>query len=157
MRRKDREIKDIDELESIIGRSDVCRVAFAGNNIPYIVTLNFGYKGGTSRNFYFHCSNQGRKIDMIRINNLVCFELDTDHRIFKGEKACDWGMNYSSVVGYGRISIVTDEKERIEGLDHIMVHYGSNGVHSYNEKLLPKTTVLKLEISEMTGKKNEPI
>ncbi|MBK7713136.1 MAG: pyridoxamine 5'-phosphate oxidase family protein [Bacteroidales bacterium] len=45
MRRKDREISETSELEQIISESDVCRVAFADNNIPYIVTMNFGYSG----------------------------------------------------------------------------------------------------------------
>jgi nitroimidazol reductase NimA-like FMN-containing flavoprotein (pyridoxamine 5'-phosphate oxidase superfamily) len=46
MRKKEREVTDIAELESIISRSDVCRVAFADKDVPYIVTMNFGYMHG---------------------------------------------------------------------------------------------------------------
>jgi nitroimidazol reductase NimA-like FMN-containing flavoprotein (pyridoxamine 5'-phosphate oxidase superfamily) len=90
MRRKDREIEDIRDLELIISNSDVCRVAFADNNMPYIVTMNFGYSGGDNSAFYFHCASEGRKLEMMRKNNLVCFELDTDHEPMK-EKTADWG------------------------------------------------------------------
>jgi nitroimidazol reductase NimA-like FMN-containing flavoprotein (pyridoxamine 5'-phosphate oxidase superfamily) len=90
---------------------------------------------------------------MLRINNYVCFELDTDHEVYTGKKGCDWGMKYSSVVGYGKIFAVTNEQERKEGLDHIMVHYGGKGNYSYDKKVLKKTTILRLEISEMTGKR----
>jgi uncharacterized protein len=153
MRRKDREIAERSEVESIISRADVCRVAMANDNIPYIVTMNFGYVHGECPRLYFHCAPAGRKIDMILRNNLVCFSLDTDHAIYKGEQGCDWGMTYSSVVGFGKIVIVDNEHERKEGLDHIMNHYGGSGSYSYDEKVLARTTILRLDISEMTGKR----
>jgi uncharacterized protein len=153
MRRKEREITKITDIESIILKSDVCRIALANENMPYIVTMNFGYSPGKPPILYFHCAREGRKLEMMRQNNFVCFEMDTDHCIQKGEKGCDWGMNYSSVVGYGRISIVEDNAERITGLNSIMDHYGGYGFYSYDEKVLSGTTILKLEISEMSGKR----
>ena len=153
MRKKEREITDINEMESIISRADVCHLAFAVDDTPYIVTMNFGYTGGERRYLFFHCATEGRKLDMIRKNNRVCFELETDHEVYSGDKGCDWGMKYSSVVGYGRIFIATDEKERKEGLDNILAHYGGSRNYSYDEKVLQQTTILRLEISEMTGKR----
>ena len=153
MRRKEREVTDIKEIEAIISECDVCRIAIANNNTPYIVTMNFGYVGGENPHLYFHCATEGRKLEMIRNNNYVCFEMDTDHNIYKGKKGCDWGMEYSSVVGYGRIVFVDDEVEKYAGLSHIMDHYGGSGNYSYNEKVLAKTLVLRLDISEMTGKR----
>jgi nitroimidazol reductase NimA-like FMN-containing flavoprotein (pyridoxamine 5'-phosphate oxidase superfamily) len=153
MRKKEREITNISDIESIISRADVCHVAFAVDDTPYIVTMNFGYTGGDRQYLFFHCANEGRKLDMMRKNNYVCFEIDTDHEVYTGKKECDWGMKYSSVVGYGRIFITTNEKERKEGMDHIMVHYGGRGNYSYDVKVLRQTTILRLEISEMTGKR----
>jgi nitroimidazol reductase NimA-like FMN-containing flavoprotein (pyridoxamine 5'-phosphate oxidase superfamily) len=153
MRRMERQVKEIEDIESIISRSDVCRIAFADNNTPYIVTLNFGYSGGDNPCLYFHCAPEGRKIEMIKKNNRVCFEMDTDHEIYSGEKGCDWGMKFSSVIGYGNISIVEDRKLKIEGLDCLMAHYSDQKGLSYNEKVLGKTLVLKLDIHEMTGKR----
>ena len=43
MRKKDREIKDTKELEEILQKADVCRIAFAVDGVPYIVAMNFGY------------------------------------------------------------------------------------------------------------------
>lgn len=152
MRRTDREVAEGSVIESIITKSDVCRIALANDNIPYIVTLNFGYCTGENPCLFFHCAPEGRKLEMIRKNNSVCFEMDTDHTLTKGEKGCDWGMNYSSIVGYGKIFIVNDENEKIAGLTHIMNHYGGSGVYSFDEKVLSRTTVLRLEISEIAGK-----
>lgn len=153
MRRKEREITDIQKLESIINNCDVCRVAFADDNIPYIVTMNFGYSGGTEKRIYFHCANEGRKLDMIRKNNYVCFGFDTDHILYKGNLACDFGMSFSSVVGYGHITIVMEPEERISGLNHIMSHYAGKGEFRYNQDVLERTMVLRLDIKEMTGKR----
>jgi uncharacterized protein len=153
MRRKDREITDISEIEAIISACDVCRIAIANENIPYIVTMNFGYVGGENPHLYFHCAPEGKKLDMIRRNNYVCFEMDTDHIIYRGEKGCDWGMKFSSIVGYGRIIFVDNEAEKNAGLNHIMSHYGGSGVYSFDRELLARTLVLRLDISEISGKR----
>lgn len=153
MRRKDREIKEIADIELIISGSDVCRIAFADNNVPYIVTLNFGYTGGDHPALWFHCANEGKKLEFMKKNNLVCFEFDTDHELYKGENGCDWGMKFSSIIGYGRLSVVADNETRIYALDSIMAHYSDKKGFAYDEKVLVNTTVLKLEIEEMTGKR----
>jgi len=152
MRKQDREITDIQLIEEIISRSDVCRIALTDNNIPYIVTMNFGYSGGETKYLWFHCANVGRKLDMIRKNNYVCFEMDTDHLIAEGRIACDFTMKYSSIIGYGTISILEEPGEKKNGLDHIMYHYTGKREFSYKESTLARTTILRLEISEMTGK-----
>jgi uncharacterized protein len=153
MRRKDRLINETGDMELIISRSDVCRVAFADKDVPYIVTMNFGYTGGDNPCFYFHCAREGRKMEMIKKNNFVCFELDTDHELYEGENGCDWGMKFSSVVGYGKISILTDQDSRQIGLNCIMAHYSDRKLFSYDEKVLERTTILRLSVNEMTGKR----
>ncbi len=155
MRRNDREITDFAVMESVFNEADVCRVAFADNSIPYIVTLNYGFLLGKKNVLYFHCAPEGRKINMLRKNGYVCFTLDTDHKLFEGKKACGWGMTFKSVVGYGSISIVEDPAERIEALDLIMNHYGGDGNYEYDEKQMTKTMILRLDISEMSGKQKK--
>jgi uncharacterized protein len=153
MSRKDRQLKEISDIEEIISKADVCRIALADNNIPYIVTMNFGYAGGEDACFFFHCAKEGRKLEMISRNNFVCFELDTDHELYEGENGCDWGMKFSSVVGYGKISAVENKESRVKALDCIMSHYSTRKVFSYDEKVLENTTILRLDIGEMTGKR----
>jgi uncharacterized protein len=155
MRRNDREVSGTNEVEEIIRKADVCRIAFANDNMPYLVTLNFGYSSSPVQSFYFHCANEGKKLDMIRKNNYVCFELDTDHQLITGSNSCDWGMTFSSIVGYGNISIITEKEEKKAGLNHIMDHYGASGESSYNDSILERTTVLRLDVEQMTGKKKK--
>lgn len=154
MRREEKEITDIILTEEIIAKADVCRIALASGDVPYLVTMNFGYQGGENPRFWFHCAGEGRKIEMIKKNNHVCFELDIDHELYSGENGCDWGMKYKSVVGYGNISIITDKAAKTEGLNCIMKHYSGRTDHSFDEKTTDRTTVLMLEITEITAKKS---
>jgi nitroimidazol reductase NimA-like FMN-containing flavoprotein (pyridoxamine 5'-phosphate oxidase superfamily) len=153
MRRKDREVFEDEIIKDIISRADVCRIALAIENEPYIVTMNFGFVPEDKGVLYFHCANEGRKLDMIKKNSHVCFQMDTDHKLYVGEKGCDWGMNFSSVVGYGNISIITDNDKKTDGLNAIMLHYGAPGGITYSGNVIKRTTILRLDISEITGKK----
>lgn len=153
MRKKDREIKDPEELKEILQKADVCRIAFAVDGIPYIVTMNFGFVWKDQLTLYFHCAKEGRKLDLMKSNNEVCFQMDIDHELVRSENACDWGMRYRSIIGIGLLESVTDDEERKKGLDCLMDHYGFSAEKKYDEKALSLTEVLKLTVTELTGKK----
>jgi len=150
MRRKEKEITEKAELESIIARSSTCRLALANDNQPYVIPLCFGYRDNT---LYFHSADEGRKIDMIRRNGKVCFEFDIDQQIVKDEEACHWGMNYRSIIGFGNASIIEEDDEKQAGLDVIMNQYGE-GNFEYSDELLDIMVIIKVEIEEMTGKQS---
>jgi uncharacterized protein len=156
MRRVDRRIEDRGELAAILEKCDVCRLAFAEGGAAYIVTMNFGFDW--SREFpllYFHCAREGRKLDMMRANPRVCFELDADHELVTGPAPCDWGMKFASLVGYGELRPAADEAERGLGLDAIMRHYGWSGAAEYAAGAMGATTVLVLEVDELCGKRKK--
>lgn len=154
MRREDREIKDTNELIEIFEKAVVCRIAINSETAPYIVPLNFGYKWEGNIEIYFHCALEGRKLELISKNNIVGFEVDIDHELIKNEKACNWGMRYKSIIGTGKITEVTDYAEKKDALNHIMKHYGFNREKiNYDESILKKTRILKLEVKELKGKK----
>lgn len=151
MRRKDREIKDKSEIMAILQKADVCRLAMSSNNVPYVVTMNFGIKnGGTS--LYFHCAGKGKKIDILKDNNLVCFQADIGHEFFLHDVSCGCSMRYRSVLGMGRIAFVSDLAEKIEALQTIMTHYTHKSSHEFKEELVERTTILRLDIEEISGK-----
>jgi uncharacterized protein len=152
MRRKEREISDPSIIEDIIRSAEICRVAFAHNNIPYLVAMNFGYSEGDIPCLYFHCAPSGRKLEMMKKNDNVCFQMDTDHLLIRGAKACDWGMKYRSVVGYGTLSVVENHEERRKGLDLIMDHYGGSEKSDYDPELFSRTCLLRLDIKEISAK-----
>jgi hypothetical protein len=70
MRRSDREITDIVEIESILNEAHVCRIGLSVGVEPYIVPLCFGYIGGT---IYLHSAMFGKKIAILKKNPRCCF------------------------------------------------------------------------------------
>ncbi|MBW1668778.1 MAG: pyridoxamine 5'-phosphate oxidase family protein [Deltaproteobacteria bacterium] len=151
MRRKEKEVTDPAEIDSIILKASVCRVAMFADGYPYIVPLCFGYKEKT---LYFHTASEGKKLEIIGKNPRVCFEIDIDHELTESDKACNWGMKYRSVIGFGKASVVDDLEEKQEALDTIMSHYSTRRPFSYNKKAFKKTTVLRIDVESMTGKKS---
>jgi len=152
MRRKEREVTDPVEIQSIIKNADVCRIALVDDGKPYMVTLNFGYAPGKPSALYFHCANEGRKLDIIEKYNQACFQMDTDHELITAKKACGFTMNFKSIVGTGIISKVQTKEEKVEGLNCIMNQYSDRNNFEYEHKMLEATTILKLEIDSMTAK-----
>jgi len=151
MRRKEKEITDKSEMESIIRSASVCRLAMVDGSLPYLVPICFGYRDNT---LYFHSALKGRKIDILKNNNQVCFEVDIDSEIVKGAEACDWGMRFQSVIGFGTASFVTDPDEKRQALDVIMSQYSEPGdTFRYPDAKLKTTAIIKVGVEEMTGKR----
>ncbi len=150
MRRKDKEINDIASIEDIILKARVCRLALSENGQPYIVPLCFGYKDNI---FYFHSAREGKKLDILRSNNNICFEIDIDHELSKEENACDCSMKYKSVIGFGKAVFIEDIETKRKALDIIMQHY-SDGSFEYPVDTIKNTAIIRVEVDSMTGKKS---
>ena len=151
MRREEKEITVKSEIQDIIRSSQVCRLGLVDENVAYIVPLCFGYKNNS---LFFHSAFEGRKIEILKRNNRVCFEFDGDTRISGGKTACAWGMQYRSVIGYGTASFIENAGKKREALDTIMGQY-AEGAFEYSAEALDKTLIIKVDISSMTGKKSE--
>jgi len=150
MRKKEKEITDKTVMESIILSSSVCRLALSEDNYPYIIPLCFGYEENT---LYFHSAPKGKKLDILRSNNKVCFEFDIDHRIVKAQEACGWSMNYRSVIGFGKASILDDSEEKIKAINAIIRRYAGKSL-PYSKAKLKDTVIIKVEIESITGKES---
>lgn len=153
MRRTDRKMTNKNDLIEILQKADVCRIAISAQPAPYIIPLNFGYNWDENLELFFHCAAEGRKLQLLSENNIVGFEIDIDHELIKSEKACNWGMKYTSIIGFGKITEVLDELDKKAGLDRIMKHYGFVDKNiEYDKIVLRNTKVLKLDVQEITGK-----
>jgi nitroimidazol reductase NimA-like FMN-containing flavoprotein (pyridoxamine 5'-phosphate oxidase superfamily) len=150
MRRNDKEIHDRDAVEAIIRDSLVCRLALSDENRPYVVPLCFGYRDNA---LYFHSSPEGKKIEILRKNGNVCFEFDIDQEVVQDEKPCKWTMNYRSVIGFGKGSLVENLEEKKKGLDVIMQQYSSRSFE-YLQPEIENTVIIKVEIESITGKES---
>ena len=151
MRRLDKEIKDPAILNEILYQSQVVRIAFSIDNIPHIIPLSYGYK---NNKLFIHSATQGSKIEMIKQNDYICFEMELFSEVVKDKLACNWTTKYRSIIGWGRISIVNKTKEKIDGLNVIMEKYGERHNHTYHERSLENMVLLIIEIDHFTGKQS---
>jgi len=150
MRRKDKEISDESAIKSIIEEANVCRLGMVNGNKPYIVPLCFGFQDNV---LYFHGSAKGQKIDIIRKNPNVCFEFDRITEPVASENACDWGMKYQSVIGFGKAVFIESSDEKRKALGVIMAQY-SEREFRFPENMFKVTSVIKVAIESMTAKQS---
>jgi len=150
MIRKEKEITDTSDIETVIAQTPVCRLGLSDGAAPYIVPLCFGYEDGT---IYVHSALKGKKIDLIQTHPDVCVEFDTDVETIDSGRACNWGMSYKSVIAFGRASFLENRDEKKRALGIIIGHY-SDKSFALPDKAVDKTAVIKIEISRMTGKQS---
>ena len=128
-----------------------CNISMANNNIPYMVTVNFGYD---SDYIYFHSNQKGTKVDMINSNPLVCYGLHYGVEVFSNKQACNWGTKYRSISGTGKAELLTNEDDKTNGLLAIMQKYSGSNEHVFNEHILDHTNVYRISLKNATVKNN---
>lgn len=152
MRRADREITDRAELLAVVSECDVCRLALNDEEVPYILPLNFGEEERDGKLYlYFHGAAEGRKYDLISRAPQVSFEMDCSHRIVLDASRGYCTMEYRSVIGRGVLTEVPEEG-KLHALTLIMKHYHPEHAE-FNHAAIPRTRVLCLEVTSMTGKR----
>jgi nitroimidazol reductase NimA-like FMN-containing flavoprotein (pyridoxamine 5'-phosphate oxidase superfamily) len=157
MRRSDREIKDTAEIIAVIQAHKVCRLALADGDTPYIVPLNYGYEcAGDNLTLYFHGAGEGKKIDIIKKNPHVCFEMDGEHKLTPGETDCEYGFDFASVIGFGTAAFIEDTAEKVRALQILMRHQtGEDREFSFAAPHLAAVTVFKVVSASFTGKRRK--
>ena len=117
-------------------------------NYPYAVPLSFVYCGNC---IYFHSAKSGHKIDAIRREDKASFCVISKDEIH-GE---EYTTYFSSVIAFGRISIVTSPVEKLEGVKLLGRKYNPNdeeGLSREIEKSLAHMELLRFDIEHLTGK-----
>ncbi len=150
MRRKEKEIVDINEIEEIIRKAIYCRIGLVDNDEPYVVPVCFGYERNA---LYFHSAPEGRKVELIKKNNKLCFEIDSDVELVKAAEPCNWAMRYRSVIGVGKAYILENDEDKSHGLKVIVRQY-TKGDFTFTEENLDKVIVVKIDIESIAGKKS---
>lgn len=157
MRRADRAIQDMPEILAVMHACDVCRLGFVDEGVAHIVPLNFGIApAGTNEkdafpSLYFHSAATGYKLSLFEEGQLIAFEMDHGHELFVNDRGyCT--MAYESVMGRGTLHTVTEEAEKMRGLTSLMEHHHPEDPY-FDPRAVPITTVLRLDITEMTAKR----
>ena len=153
MRRKDREITDMQQILSIVDRCKILRLGLFDMDYPYVVPLHYGYEYSENRLvFYMHSAKEGHKLELIADNPRVCVELDGDAELISGgEVPCMYGSSFASVIGRGVAEIVTDEKEKIKGLSLLMKHQKGRDF-AITAEMAYTVAVIRVTLNKFTAK-----
>jgi uncharacterized protein len=99
------------EIERLLERQIVGRIGCSDGEAIYIVPISYAYDGD-----YVYChTHEGMKINYMRKNPLVCFEVDDLHNM----------ANWQSVIARGMFEELSDPELRIKAL------------HKLHERILP--------------------
>ena len=152
MTKRELQITDEGRIRQILDTAKVLHLGMSVNDEPYVVPMNYGYVLEDGKLvLYLHSAVQGKKLDMIRQNPRVFFELDCDRIPFEGEKPCQYGLSYASVMGRGNARIVDDVEEKIKAMS-VLMKTQTEKDFSFNERLVSIVAVIRIDVAEYTAK-----
>jgi nitroimidazol reductase NimA-like FMN-containing flavoprotein (pyridoxamine 5'-phosphate oxidase superfamily) len=156
IRRKEKAIESEDEMISILEKSKYITIAMCQNDEPYLVTLSHGYD--RERNcIYFHCAQEGKKVDILSQHNVVWGQAIEDHGYAEG--SCD--HLYATTQFKGRVTFVKDANEKEHAL-RVMI----NSIEPDPEKVIKeqitkksvhRVNIGRIDIDYMSGKKSKEV
>ena len=152
MTRRERQVTDINEILKILDNSKVLHLGLVDGDEPYVVPMNYGYTYENDKlTIWLHCARQGRKLDVMRANPKVFFEMEYGITPFEGEVACKYGITYSSLMGRGIATIIEDVETKKIALSSLMkVQTGKN--FEFEDKMAEVVGVVRIDVIEFTAK-----
>ena len=152
MTKRELQVTDPGQIRAILDTAKVLHLGLCADNEPYVVPMNYGYAMEDGKLvLYLHSAVQGKKLDMIRANPRVFFEMDCDQMPFEGEKPCQYGLVYSSVMGRGTARIVEDVEEKMQAMTLLMKTQTGKDF-SFNDRLVSIVAVIRIDVTEYTAK-----
>ena len=156
IRRKEKAIDSEDEVVSILEKAKYITIAMCHNNEPYLVTLSHGYDK-ENHCIYFHCAQEGKKVDILSQHNLVWGQAIEDHGYAIG--SCD--HLYASIHFKGRVVFVEDAKEKEYALRVMINSLEPDPEKVIKEQITKKSirrvNIGRIDIDYMSGKKSKEV
>ena len=152
MTKRELQVTDPQQIQAILDTAKVLHLGLCVDIEPYVVPMNYGYTMEDGKLvLYLHCATQGKKLDMIRANPRVFFELDCDRMPFEGDKPCQYGLVYSSVMGRGTARILEDTEEKIRAMTLLMKTQTGKDF-DFTDRLVSIVSVIRIDVAEYTAK-----
>ncbi len=152
MTKREREVTDIHEIQAILDTCKYLHLGLVDGDEPYVVPMNYGYVlDDRDLTLYLHGANQGYKLDVMRQNPKTFFQMDCEIEPFEGEKACQYGITYKSIMGRGLAEIVDDVEEKKKALA-ILMKTQTGKDFTFDDRMVSIVSVIKIHASEYTAK-----
>ena len=155
MRRIEKAITDKKIITELLNKGRYITIAMSKDDNPYVITLSYGYDNSRFA-LYFHCANKGQKIDYIKYNPLVCGTIIEDNGYHQDECV----QSFRSLVIRGRLNTVDTIQEKKHAFDVLLNHLEKDPSivkekYFGNDKNYIKTSILRLDITDITGKEEK--
>ena len=159
MRRKDRAVNDAAWIGALLHRAPFGVLATVWEERPFAVARNFAYDEA-HHVIYFHGAQKGQTYENIQVNNQVCLNVSEMGRLLPGKRALNFGVEYASVVIFGRASVVTDVVEAKHGLQLLLDKHFSHlrpgeDYEPTADVDLKVTAVFRIDIDGWSGKQKK--
>lgn len=109
--------------------------------------------------WYFHCANEGDKLDAIRHNPDVCLSAVTLCKPTVDYTDGSFTLQYKSAIAFGKAEIVNDDAEKINALRLICERFLPHHMDAFDASIkrsLGRTTVVKIVLTaKPTGKRKQ--
>lgn len=148
MRRKRQQLTQ-EESIAILQKATAGTLALLGDDdYPYAVPISYVYNEGK---IYFHSALNGHKVDAIRKYDKASFCVIEQDDV-QPEKYTTF---FRSVIAFGRIHIIEDEKEKLEIVRMLGNRYNPNQDDSLQKEIesgLSRLLAIRFDIEHLTGK-----
>ena len=152
MTKRERQVTDEGRIEQILNTAKVLHLGLCVNNEPYVVPMNYGWTRENGKLvLYLHSAVRGKKLDMIRSNPKVFFELCCDMVPFAGKVPCQYGLSYSSIMGRGTAAVVEDVEEKKRAMSLLMKTQTGKDF-TFEDRLVSIVAVIRVDVTEYTAK-----
>ena len=143
---------DKEQMEAILHDEDVGRLGLALDNEPYVVPINYTYVDGR---ILVHCALEGRKLDFIRKNPNVCFEVSRQEGRPTSHAGDLCSAPFESVLCFGAARIIEDVHERRGLLSIFQERFStpSKEREPISRERAEKCGAIEIRVSRMTGRR----
>ena len=158
MRRKDREVRDLQQIYDILRRCDTITLGMNGGIAPYVIPMTFACELKDGKIIvYFHSARGGRKWEILQRDPHVCVEAHLYYKVVSevNEKFGSVTAKYESVVGTGIAELVEDQAEKVAAFRLMMGQYKQSGFPVESCQGMKNCEVFKLVLTEVSGKRNK--
>ena len=153
MTRREQQVTDLNEIIEILEKSKVVHIGMIDGDEPYVVPMNYGYVFEDGKPvLYLHGARRGRKIDALRANPKVFYEMCCGITPFEGDVACNYGITYASIMGRGVATLVEDVEEKKQALS-ILMKTQTGKDFTFEDKLTTVVSIIRIDTLEFTAKK----
>ncbi len=157
VRRDNRAVYDEAWIQAFLQNASYGILATEWQGQPFVKPTLYVYNAA-DRALYFHAALEGRTRTNLEANPRASFCISEIGRLLPAKTAMEFGMEYASVVVFGKVKILTDDVLAARALQLLMDKYfpAYKPGQDY-QPIIPEevhiTTVYCLEIESWSGKK----